>query len=370
MKQWKVYYFEFGDTQGTELKNLVSARVTKERKATSNVCELILSTSYSDFLSDGDLKYKPDETLKVYANDGLVDVNNASHLMGVFTIQNPEITPDARTITLQAMDKTYDVLSKIWLADVNDTLPNIIQNMYDWITNTRGAATVIDSTRSDGSAFTNIEYFSAMKTAYEVMQEISQPNYTGDDREYLFWVDENGVLYWTYPGQTPLEQRFTYGSAEVVRLKAGRTESNVVSMIIYNAGKDLNGNNFVDFYLDPNATQIKGRMMYQEMLNISKDLQETTFWTTATNEQVQNELKRRAEDNCRRIVNAIGTGLWEVQLTTKGKRWQIAQLHNINAADFGFPTRPLRVNRIVHRFDKGGWETDLVFEEDVEALEI
>lgn len=370
MRQWKVYYFAFGDSQGVELTNVEVVRVTKEQKATSNTVEITLSTTNVDFISDGEIIYRPDETLKLYAANDNVDINDPLHLVGVYTIQNPELSPDSRTIKLQCMDKTYDVLSKIWPGDVTDTPPNIVEKVYKWVLSDTTAVVTADSTKSDGTAFGNIEYFSGMKTAYEVIKDISQPNYTEDDREYLFWVNENDELIWTYPGQTPVAQEFSYGNAEVINMSIGRSEANVVSMIIYNAGKDKDGNNFVDFYLDPNATEIQGRMLYEEMKYISKDLRETSFWSTATNTQIQEELKSRAEDNCRRIVDSIGTGLWETKITTKGKLWEIAQLHNIDAKSFGFPKQPLRLRRVVHRMDKGGWETDLVFEQDPEAVEL
>lgn len=368
-RTWRVDYYPLGSTTGTELLNVIDVRITISGNAKSNTAEVVLTTIRGQGIIDGNVIYNPDDTFKVYAAEGEVNTGNADHLIGVFTIQDVEVQTESRTLKVTLMDKTYDMLSKIYVGDLNDTVPNIIANVYQTITNNRSALTNIASTKSDSSAFSAVEYFVVNKTAFEVINELSQPNYTGDDRTYIFWVDETEKLHWVYPGQTVEAQEFVYGTEPVINMKLTRAESSIVSMVIYNAGPDLNGNDYIDFYLAPNANTIKGQMRYEEMKYLSKDLQETAFWGTATNTQVQTVLKARADDNCRRIVNEIGTGLWNADISLKGVKLSFGDLYNVSATEKGFPKTKLRLNRIVHTMNKNGWETLLNLTQDAESLQ-
>lgn len=369
-RTWRVDYIPFESEVATTLDYIIDVRVTRAGKSTANTAEIVLSTIQGNGVSDGEVIYKPDDTIKIYAAEGDVDTANIDHLLGVFTIQDSEIQIDARTIKLTMIDRTYDILSKIWTGDVNDTVPNIIANIYQTVTNNTAALTTIDSTKSDGGAFSNVQYFAVTKTAYEVLNDLSQPKYTGDDRAYIFWVDENNRLYWTYPGQTPGALEFKNGTEPVIAMKTNKQESSVVSMIIYNAGEDKDGNDYVDFYLTPNANTIKGQMRYEEMQYISKDFRETALWTSSTNSEVQTELKERAEANCQRIVSQVGTGLQQASVATKGSKYAYGDLHWVSAPERGFPRTALRIERIVHTLNKNGWETSLNMAQDPDVIEI
>jgi len=367
-RTWRIDYFPLGSTTGTQLQNVLDIRITRTGSATDNKAEVILTSVQGAGIAEGAVIYKADEAFKIYAAQGDIDITNVAHLMGTYTILDSSIDIQARTITIMLMDRTYDVLSKIYVGDLNDTVPNIIANVYQTVSNDRSALTNIATVKSDASSFASIEYYVFNKTAYEVLNDLSQPNFTGDDRTYIFWVDETDTLNWVYPGQTPESQAFAAGSDPLIATKIAKSESNVVSMIIYNAGPDKDGNDYVDFYLAPNADAIKGRMRYEEMRYLSKDLAVTSFWTSSTNAQVQTELKIRAEDNGRRIVNQIGTGLWQASLTVEGGQYDFGGLYNVEAPDFGFPTTLLRLDRITHTMNKNGWSTTLTLKQDAESL--
>lgn len=367
VREWRVDYFSLGSSTAQTINNIINLRITEEGISSKNKVEIYIKMDSSSIIN-GEVKYKADETFKIYAAEGEVDITNDDHLMGVYTILNINLNAESRHIKVTLMDKTYDVLSKIYAGDLTATAPEIIENVYKTVTNSRNALIDIASQKSDGSSFEDIEYFVFNKTAYEIFNELSQPNYTGDDRTYLFYVDENERLIWKYPGQTPESLEFKYGVDPVIDLKFGKSESNVVSMIIFNAGEDKNGNDYVDFYLAPNADTIKGRMLYQEMRYLSKNLKSSNFWDIATNEQIQTELDKRARDNARKIVHQIGTGLWQANINIRGTKFRYGDLYYVEAPEIGFPKTLLRLNRIVHNMNKDGWKTDLMLEQDAESL--
>lgn len=372
IRTFEVYYFATGDTTGEKLDNVIDVRITRAGKASSNTAELVLTTTRGRGVTDGEIIYKPDETIKIYAAYGDVDTSGSTDLIGIFTILNSEINPEDRSIKLSLMDRTYRVLSRIWAGDKTDTVDAIIKNIADTIIEDGTSTTYttnITTTNSSGAAFPSVNYYSAYKTAYEIIQELSQPEYTGDDRTYIFWVDEDNVFNWQYPGQTPNAQEFNYGQSPVLSMKLAKTESEIISMIIYNAGPDKDGNDYVDFYLDPEAGSIKNRMRYFSMIDISKDIKKrTNSWSGLTNSEVQTLLKNEADAKCRRIVNNIGQGLWEAKITIPGAKYEYGGLYPVSATDFGFPSTNLRITRVVHRMNKNGWQTDLTLTEDADAI--
>jgi hypothetical protein len=295
--------------------------------------------------------------------------------MGAYTILNTEIIPDERKIKVTLMDRTYNVLSRIWAGDLTDTVDAIVRNIAQVIVEDGTTATYttnIASTNSSGAAFPSINYFSTYKSAYEIIQELSQPEYTGDDRTYLFWVDENNVVNWQYPGQTVESTELNHGSDPVKTMKVNKTEADTISMVIYNAGADKNDTDYVNFYLDPEAGSIKNNMKYVSMVDISKDLKKTLTdngtYASTSNEDYQATLQTNAVIRCRRIVQNIGQGLWQANVGVPGEKYTYGNLYNVSSTSFGFPKTELRINRIVHRMDKNGWQTDLELLQDADAI--
>jgi hypothetical protein len=369
-----VEHFPTGQSTGDDLTNVTSIRVTRTGEAKNNTADIILDNINESFVADGEFKFKVDEVIKIYASNGNVDKNNSAHLIGTYTIINYSLAPDAASATLKCVDKTYNMLVKLWAGDKTDTPPNIIETVVQTVnedgTSATPLTTSIASTDSSGGSFTNVDYFSTYKTAYEVISELSQPQYTGDDRSYIFWFDENDTFYWEYPNQTT-SGTLTFGSDPVLTMKTDKTESDAISMVIYNAGADKDGNDVLGFYLDPEAGSIKNRMAYQPMTDISKLLKkkftDAGTYGSLTNAAFTAELDSAAVARSEAIVRRVGQGLWESIVDVDGEKYSYGDLYTVDATDQGFPATPVRINRIVHVMNKNGWKTRLTLRQDPEA---
>lgn len=376
-REYKAVYFRAGDTVGVEMDNVISIRVTRTLNAKSNSTEILLDNQNSTAVEDGEIIYKPDETIKVYGANGTIQTSNNAHLIGVYTILNHEIDPKAKVVKLNCGDKTYLMLSRVFIGDEIGTVDAIVNTIVQRTNQTgAGAAEIttdIDSVRSDSSAFPTIEFTSVKKNAYECISELSQTNYTLDNRAYMFWFDENGKFFWKYTGQTPVGT-LTDTADPIVEMKISKTESQKLSMLIYDAGEDKNGSSIIDFYLKPDAGSITGRIKYHPMIAIAKDLKRRyiaagTYAAMSNNTFIENvTLEARAKAQA--IVDKVGIGLWEVNAVSVGQKYDMGDLYQVSSPLQGFPATNLRLDRVVHRMDRDGWTTLLTLTEDPEAEEI
>lgn len=387
-KEWMVEWTPVGSTVSNELDNVINVRATRVLKAKSNSAEIILDNYAKEFVQDGEFIIKSDDTIKIYANEGFIDTTNPSHLIGIFTVLNTEIQPDARTIKIICGDKTYLMLSKVYAirdknATIDEHIAAIIQTVNENGLTQTPITTDIDTTRSNGSAFPNTRYTSAYKTAYDAIEELSQTQFTGDNFPYIFWFDENNVFHWKFPGQTPEAELMKYGYDPVNTMSITKSEAETISMIIYNAGEDLNGADRINFELDPSAGTIKNRIRYNPWTDISQlvrqglkdqyslaDTENSTILAAGiTNTDFLALIDQIAIARCRAVFSKVGQGLWGANITVDGAKYTVGKFYTTSAVEIGFPPTNLRLNRVVHSLNKNGWSTQLELQEDPESEE-
>lgn len=385
MRQYKVLHFPFGSTAGEELDNVVSARVTRVKDAESNSLELTLDNYNGRALSNGVFNVGVDDIVKVYAADGIVDTTNASHLLGVFFVKTHEILTKEQKVKINCGDNTYKMLNRIYGAiydtatSAKDIIFNIVQNSDSDGTTQNGVTTVMDSTKSDGNAFDTFTYAVANKTAYEVVAELSESEFTGDDKTYLFWFDETGVFYWTYPGDTVDSYVIDYTDADVLDMKPDKNEADTISSIEYDAGKDLDGVTVLGLYHDPTSTSTN--IKFKTMLDINKyvrfgiksiyglsDVEDATLLTVINNDDFVRLIKNEARSRAAKYISIYSHGRWEVKVIHKGRTFDMAALHTVQNSRRNVALPNLRIKRIVHKLNKGGWETNIQLEEDEDAI--
>lgn len=150
------------------------------------------------------------------------------------TTQDPIMTATLTTIAmptnndgkshykLKVTDKTAMFLNKVWAFSYQaDSLiegqatnaPRIIKNVIGHLNNLDASTSDdlttnnVATTKRDGSAFpTGISISKIWKPGYEWITELSQPEYTNEDRPYIFYVDANNDLHWQYPEQKPITE--------------------------------------------------------------------------------------------------------------------------------------------------------------------
>lgn len=372
-REYKIYHYEKGASEGIEVDFITDVRITLVSQAKSNSAEITLSNYASNLTPNGELKYNVDDIFKIYATKGLVDINDANALIGTFFIKNIAFQPENKTITLTCGDHTYDLLNRSFPMDYNgETSPNIIYNIIQTIPNDGteqySVTTDMASTKSDGSAFPTFDYANVNKTAYEVILNLSQPEYTGDKQEYLFWFDQNNIFHWVYPNTTIESNKLSYGSEPIIKMKGGRTETDTISSVIYNAGNDLVDVSITDLYHNDNATSTN--IKYTPMIDIAKKYKrkfsDGNGGYTITNDTFIAICKIDAVARSKSIIRNVGTGLWKADIEVKGDHYTIGKLYTVEDNINNFESQILRIKRIVHTLNKNGWTTKLSLEQDPE----
>ena len=350
----------------TIIRDAIDIRVTINKDAKSNSCEILVP--YRQYTQDGDILFKSGESLQVYMkNNGLIDADDLQieDLLFTATLLDLERQIQSGTIKLICGDLTYTLLSTLFNQDVTDTPDEIINliiqrasqdGIQQITTNTN-----IQSQKSDSSAFDDVNFVSAWKTSYDCIAELSQTSNTGDDQRYLFWFDPDGTFNWIYPESDLETLEIIYGNG-IKDIKHTRSDVETVSMVIYNAGPDLNGADTFGFRYNQFAETIKGSVRYYPMVDISKQLLKTSF-ATATNEEFIAEQQRQANAQADAVIKKYSGGIDKTTCELQGQHVNIAKLHKVSSPIF--PQKELRLQRVVHTFNRNGWSTKLELEQDV-----
>lgn len=350
----------------------INARVTLNKEAKSNSLEITFP--YKGNLVDGEPRFQSGQFITVYARAGsLMDRDNliTDDLIGTFKILNQGQMSDDRVLKYTCSDITYDLLSNLYTRDITDTSPNIIENIVQTINengvNQVSVTTNIQSTRSDGSAFPDVENFvSLYKTAYECISELSQTSNTGDNLAYIFWMSPDGTFNWQYPSSTAASQQLNWAEDPVIEMKHGQEEAQTISFVIFDCGEDKNGAAILDFYLKDDAGTIKGQTKYQPMTDIAplvkRSLELLGTYASTTNEEFVTKCIALGKARAQSIVNKVGEGLRNSTITVRGSHYTPADLYNVKGP--ATPLQGLRLDQIIHTFDRRGWSTQLKFKED------
>lgn len=377
-----IYVDENGNSE--TLNNVRSVTITRGRNTDSNNCDIILTSIGGVNLTYGEIRFNPGEEIQVWASrDEELDYTNTSHLIAKYLILDYVIGADDQTLKLKCRDRTFYMLNKIYVyrddeeRRANEIIENIVQVINSKGTGTTSIETDIQAVKSDSNAFKLISFISDTKTAYEAIQELSQPDLTGDDKTYQFWLDAEGTFHWQYPSSVPEDTVLRYCSYPVYEMTLDKPESNKAKMIIYNAGYDLEGEVIESFAYNKNASSISEAMIYQPMTEITRELrtiialqhgladtQDATILGVMTNSQFRDLVISLALAKCDRIFGNIGTGLWEAKVRVFGANYQVGGLYTIVCEETGFIPRDMRLERLTHYMDSNGWMTTLELAEE------
>lgn len=372
------YYFRYLDDFGAQRElypissNLV---INKDAKANS----LEVNVAVNDFVDGNQITFQAGEFITIWAKDeGLIDRSNPldEDLVGTFKILQIGSDSKDETIKLTCSDVTYDLLSRLYTRVVTGTAPEIIENIVQTI-NEDGVdqattPTTIQQLRSDGSAFPTKDFASVYKTAFACISELSQPAMTGDAMPYIFYFSPDGTFHWKYPVKVTVPLEFEYGQEPVITFSHGRDEAVTINFLIYDCGEDKNGVSIQAFELKQDAGTIKGKMSYEPMTDIARDLrflfEKTGTYTAMTNEEFINNCLEVGKARAETIINRVGRGLRTAKLEVRGDHYNITDLHNVKSETL--PLQGLRLDQIIHYFDRNGWRTTLNFKEDVSERNI
>lgn len=200
----------------------------------------------------------------------------------------------------------------------------------------------------------------------------------------------------------------------VYSYKLSKKTFDVINMVIYNAGTDLEGSGILGYFYDINTKSKELKMTYKPFTHIAKDLikQElptglngnnnltqnnastspfthegnrydntvaynfTASWgdTVTSDDDYNDSLRSRADINAKAISAALtrskGSPRWKGDITLSGFRFQPGELITFTSYQAGILEEDLRITEISHSFEKSGWFTTLTVEQDERLTEV
>jgi hypothetical protein len=401
----KIYHTPAGgvETDITELVNLQNARGLEIKSARA---EFTINNSKYRYKDGGQIAFNEDDDIIIYADYSPITKDSSQLLIsGQIQEVKADLRSSGSSVKLSVADKMNVLLGGLWSGTYTDKdAPEIIRSVVNQVASeitTNNLATL----NSQGGAFSQIDKFAfVFKPASEWIKELSQPGYTGEDRSYLFYVDANNDLHWFYPSQT------TTGSVselddELYNIQLQRSNDEVVNMVIFNAGMDLDGNVVLWYYLDKTSKSNKLRMKYEPMTDLSRErfaleiaagnLTEsasgdiiwqgkqyviassgTTSWGQAFSTQndykdkFRTRLKNLGIEKASRITERLGKLLWKGRIEMKGNNNYVAGDYiTVNFPTLGVLNQKVRVWDVQQSFGNDAWITNLEIKEDEGAID-
>ena len=449
----------------------------------SNTVNITLKNSIKKLLSDGTVlhKYVTDakllsldsanelqqgDVIKIWlrwsdsASDTITFDDESSNLITTSEVQEWEtVLTDKKTdLILKCVDKTYEVLNKLWVQaytfDRGFTCPtmaqNVIQNSTDGIGNVNGytstgvftkpglygvdarimsgtyvqqaaldvAATgdppaYIQSLRIDESAYPVIQMTKVWKPVYEWVKEVNDIRNTNSpaevaaetyvqNRNNRFYVDHRNRYHQFYPTDS-VNYTITTGTVSdangtVSDFKLKKKTFDIINMVIFNAGKDLDNIGILWYYYDRASKERKLKMKYLPMLEIASEgnaslrslevlegnisvaadgvvtidvSSGTTSWGESYSTDADYKAKFRlrgkllGEQRAKAITLGRGNPRWKGNISIKkGATYVAGQLINFTALTHGIDGQLLRIKDVTHQITPSHWTSQLETEED------
>jgi len=458
-----VWYGNEGTDPGMELGDVFSANVRQGTEARSNVADLRLANPNATHVNPtGDFKFQENDIIKIYLKNATdsSDINTAvdTDLLMVANVlewQGIENEKSAQWV-LKCADKTYLMLNKVWAkaylaTETINTAPKIIQNIVRHssedplgVYSSGGITYGIDArlvseggfiqdTRPGGSGFPAINIAKTFKPIYEWIVDLSKVESVNSEaeldgtggglkikRSMIFFVDENNKLHWETVN-TNVEEKVEMGKKEGDSYSGGGTvtatgiEANitratfdVVNMVIFNAGKDINGLGILDYSFDDHSVVQTLKMTYRPFLStaltlIKRDYAQlgpldrkvansnpnnpsfpkdteypyTPIWSsTAVNDDSEYNTSLRTAaraDGKRRaaaVLAKLGNPRFKGTITVTGKKIIPGDLLEFTSSKLGITAQKLRIIDVMHNVDSSQWTTSLTVQEDEDEREL
>jgi hypothetical protein len=363
----------------------------------SNTAEIVVKNIPSKYLIGGNVRFSVggtsttgavDQTddIEIYLGTAPVTQDNSDDLLCSMSITGIEerFDENQKSFRLSCADKTYLLLSHYVVGDYpqgGGSAPayEIGQQMIrQWVNHTSSTADAIDvdtyvgTVQSDGSAMPDVKYSAVYKPIYECLSELSQQQYNGDIRPFIFWVDKQNKLHWIYPSQSG-GIALNEVDDEIIQLKMEKNDANDINMIIYTAGKDKNGVNILDYEVSTESGSTL-RMAYYDWSDITANMKLPanigTQWGAWDNDTVRSQAKDTGKAVCGRIFAGKGL-MWSGTITLKGtKKYVSGDMINLTSPTFGFANYKLRVMDITQSVSNSGWQTILDIAEDPKEIKV
>jgi len=424
-----------------------SINIRRSSDLEQNSCTIMLKNKpgFEPYLEDGIIQFSPDQPINVYAKidkdgSGLDTGANSTDLVFNGRVASIDFIEDSSKsqIKLDCSDASFVALNKLWVGDESGTAPELVVKVIDFVNNnvssswdevsaaTTSNGGLVQDTNSSGGSFSSVKFSKVFKPVFEVIQDLSATEYTGDLVPYRFHLSTANVLSWFYPDDSAehvinvgdiTAQTITYvhpvSSDEVIEYvdsqihrvlsyKLSNSIYDVVNYIIFKAGEDMEGEQVTNYAYN----QGQGSPVVKDTLrtweDIARDLKEedrragnitkeysdtytypssyplTPAWknTSGTvaddndyNEEFILEVTRRARARAEMEFKFHGVPKLKGTIELEGKSIYDANDGIIlTATRTGIDKQFVRIKDVQHNIKKEGWFSTLTVEEEVPLI--
>jgi hypothetical protein len=335
----------------------------------------------SDFLDGfGNIRFKLGETISAYLKEDPIDTSNSAHLVSSYAITKitPNISNDSVKITIDAMDKTSQLLSKSGAKNYYGSAPVMIRDiMKNWASEINAdldtdGGYITTTPGGTATSFIVKSYPYTYKPIFDAVNELSQKDYTGDDNAYIYWVDSSNNFHWEYPGNT-VATALVEGAGNIKDIDIEKSEQDEVNMIIYNAGKDKEGNSILWYKFNILTKSGTLKIAYYDWSEITTNMQLPGYteinWSSATNNEVRDYAKVIGAAKCDKIFTErplVWKGTIRLSGTRSIARGTLVSLTSHKFGDWGNEsTTNFRVVDVAQSVSSRGWWTTITLEEEI-----
>lgn len=371
-----------------------------------------------------------DDRVEIYLWSGTgAATSNDLVIDGIITEVDYTTNDSGKVIKITGANRTQQLLGSLVLLTYtnNNTKPHeAIQEILNQVNNNNQAfssahpryidsdSSTLKETKSDGSTeFPTSNFVINYKTAYEAIKQVSSDEYTGDG-EYVFWIDRNNKLNWTWKSvQIQSGYEFIEGdNVEDITVQVGTW--GLFNHVIVDVGKDCYGHGNHHLQLNPQSIIEAGaKWKFLDRAAISVNLieeqfqadtslwttdssgdrtenfpigynftmtfneidssfqEQTNSWTVASDNGFNTAIRKRSRFEGKKIGKAFldhnGEIGYKVSITMKGTLdFEKGLLAQVTAISAGISDKLLRVMEVSHSFNTKGWITKLNLEEDPE----
>ena len=476
------YYPLQGNGNEVIIKDVTRIVIKRGLDNKSNTINIKLKNSIKKLLADGSVlhKYVNDskqlsldntselqqgDILKIWtrwsdsASDTITYDDSSSNLITISEVNEWDcIYEDNNTgIVLKGVDKTYEVLNKLWVQSYTTALgftcptmaQNVIRNSTDGISNifgydysgnfvkpglfgidarimtgtyTQQAAldvtaigtipAYMESNRIDNSVYPVFAMTKVWKPVYEWLKEINDIRNTNSsaemtanapiqDRNNRFYIDQKNRYHQFYPADTvnyTIIAGTVSSSGTTTSFKMTKKTFDVINMVIFNSGKDLDNVGILWYFYDRTSKERRLKMKYIPMLEIASEgngsLRQaeadkgnitinadttitidvsvgTTAWGESYTSDADYKSKFRlyartvGERRARALTLNRGNPRWKGNLTLKkGGSYNPGELIKLTALTHGINEQLVRIKDVTHQITPTQWLTQLEVEAD------
>lgn len=217
---FKVLYFDPDDGEHDISSYILGVQINQGSEATKNTVNIDMQ-NHDGRLNNLDFTIQ-EASLAIYLDWVPIVNQNPVISASISSVEFPTENNGKYKLKIKSTDKTAMLLSKMWAqaytedSDLNasEIIINLVGHLNDLDGNagngiqlgkTPLTTTNVSTTKQDGSALPKpISMSKIWKPGYEWLNDLSQPENTGEDRPYIYYVDSLNDLHWHYPYQKPI----------------------------------------------------------------------------------------------------------------------------------------------------------------------